>query len=241
MQFSPILAIHIAGGTVGFLSGAVAIFLRKGSRRHALSGNVFTIAMLTMAASAVYLATMKHQTGNILGGLFTFYLVATAWMTARRREPQTGFWDWTGLVVVLAVAAAMATFGIQKVLGIPGSRDGVPAGMNFFLASVMLLAAFGDIRMLVRGGITGARRIARHLWRMCFGLFIASGSIFLGRQHLFPAVVRRSGVLLLLTVFPLVLLIFWLVRLRFKNANKLFTFKMQPNSEPSAHTAGVRS
>jgi hypothetical protein len=241
MQFSPILAIHIAGGTVGFLSGAIAIFLRKGSRRHALAGNVFTAAMLTMAASAVVLATMKRQTGNILGGGLTFYLIATAWLTARRREQQTGFFDWPGLLTAVAVAAAMATFGIQKVLQVPGAHDGVPAGMNFFLASVVLLAALGDIRMLVRGGIIGTRRVARHLWRMCFGLFIASGSIFLGRAHLFPAVVRKSGVLFLLTVFPLLLLIFWLVRLRLKNADRSFMLKMQPSSNPSAQTAGLRS
>jgi hypothetical protein len=37
----------------------------------------------------------------------------------------------------------------------------------------MLLAAAGDLRMLLRGGLFGAQRIARHLWRMCFGLFIA--------------------------------------------------------------------
>ena len=241
MQISPILAIHIAGGAVGFLSGAVAIFLRKGSRRHALAGNVFTIAMLIMAASAVVLATMKHQTGSILGGTLTFYLIATAWMTARRREQQTGFFDWAGLVIALAVAAAMASFGIQKLLHVPGTHDGVPAAMNFFLATVVLLAALGDLRMLVRGGISGTRRIARHLWRMCFGLFIASGSIFLGRQHLFPVVVRKSGALFLLTVFPLVLLIFWLVRLQFKHANKLFVLKAQPSSQPSAHAASVRS
>src|SRR5262249_3113034 len=158
----------------------------------------------------------------------TFYLVATAWLTARRREQQTSFFDWAGLVLALGVAAAMATFGAQKVLRVPGTHDGVPAGMNFFLASIVLLAAAGDFRMLVRGGISGTRRIARHLWRMCFGLFIASGSIFLGRQHLFPAMVRKSGMLIVLTIFPLILLIFWLVRLRSRNANKLLVLKMQP-------------
>ena len=51
--------------------------------------------------------------------------------------------------------------------------------MTLFLGSVAVLAAAGDVRMLVRGGVFGAQRVARHLWRMCFGLFIATGS-FLG-------------------------------------------------------------
>jgi len=54
--------------------------------------------------------------------------------------------------------------------------------------------------MMVRGGISGTKRLARHLWRMCFALFIASASVFLARPHLFPAIFRKSGLLVLLTV-----------------------------------------
>ena len=68
--------------------------------------------------------------------------------------------------------------------------------MHFFLGSVMLLAAAGDIRMLVGGGVFGAKRIVRHLWRMSFGFFIATGSFFLGQQQVFPAWLRGSSVLL---------------------------------------------
>ena len=53
------------------------------------------------------------------------------------------------------------------------SQDGVPVGMTFFMGSVCLLAAIGDVRMLLKRGVLGAKRVARHLWRMCFGLFIA--------------------------------------------------------------------
>jgi hypothetical protein len=64
----------------------------------------------------------------------------------------------------------------------PLLMSGVPAAMSFFLGSVVLLAAAGDVRMLARGGVTEARRIGRHAWRMSFGLFIATGSFFLGQQ-----------------------------------------------------------
>jgi len=99
------------------------------------------------------------------------------------------------------------------------------------MGSVCLLPAAGDVRMLVRGGVLGAKRIARHLWRMCFGLFIAAGSFFLGPsnrplrllsavglgQHLSPALFS-TNLYLILTILPLILLIFWLVRVRFANA-----------------------
>ena len=50
--------------------------------------------------------------------------------------------------------------------------------MFFFLATVMILAASGDVRIMRFGVLRGGRRLARHLWRMCFALFIAAGSFF---------------------------------------------------------------
>src|SRR5258708_26177109 len=97
-------------------------------------------------------------------------------------------------------------------------EDGAPAGMDLFVGSVMLFAAAGDLRMLVRGSIAGPERISRHLWRRCFGWFIAPGSFFLGQQQVFPAAIRKTGLLIVPAVLPLILLVFWLVRVRFTNA-----------------------
>jgi hypothetical protein len=91
--------------------------------------------------------------------------------------------------------------------------------MNFFMGSVLLLAAAGDVRMLVRGGLFGGQRIVRHLWRMCFGMFIATGSFFLGQgSKVFPSWIVESNVLLIPALLPLLFLIFWLFRVRFTNA-----------------------
>jgi hypothetical protein len=220
MRFSPILLFHICAGLLGLLSGAVAMSFRKGSSRHALAGKVFVLSMLNMAASGVYMAFMKSQPGNVMGGTLTFYLVATAWMTARRRAGGTGIFDWGALLVALAVASVTVTYGLEAANSQTGLKHGYPAGPYFFLGSVALLASVGDIRMLVHGGVSGTQRVARHLWRMCFGLFIASSSVFLARQHLFPVLLRKTGVLVLLSILPLLLMIFWLFRVRFANAYK---------------------
>ena len=217
---SPVLLLHIASGTLGMLSGFVAAFLRKGSRRHGIAGNVFVIAMLSLGATGTYLATLKHQPGNILGGALTFYLVATAWMTARRRDGKPGIFDWGALLIVLAVAAAQLIFGLEAAMSPSGLKYDYPPWPYFIFGFVAALAAAGDARMLLRGGITGTQRIARHLWRMCFALFIAAASIFLARQQLFPDLLRRMGVLVFLSFLPLLLLIFWLVRIRFAHAYK---------------------
>ena len=217
MSFS-LLPLHVSAGIVGILSGAAAMSFRKGSSRHALAGKVFVIAMLTLGASAVYLALMKHQLGNVLGGTFTFYLVTTAWATARRGDGETSIFDWVALLIPLALGISLWISGLELVHGHKWSKDGVPTGMLFFMGSVMLLAAAGDIRMLVRGGVFGTKRIVRHLWRMCFGFFIATGSFFLGQQQVFPAWLRGSSLLFIPALLPLVLLIFWLFRVRLTNA-----------------------
>ena len=218
MSYSPLLTLHICGGIVGLLSGSVALSLRKGSRGHQVAGNVFFVSMLIMSAVGAYLAAVKSQMSNVFGGVLTFYLVATAWATVRRREGSGGVFDWAALMLALASGTGMAAFGYQAAHSASGQKGDGPAGMYFFLATVTLLAAAGDIRMLWRGGVSGVSRIARHLWRMCFALFIASGSVFLARAHLFPSLLRKAHVLTLLAVLPLLLMIFWLFRVRFRRS-----------------------
>jgi len=183
-----LLVRHILAGTVGLLSGTFAIAVRKGSRPHRASGNIFTVAMLTLAASAFCLAIMKSQHGNIIGSIITFYMITTAWLAGRRRS--IGRLDLAALLIGAGGAAAIVTLGVWT-LHHP-DKD-APATMCFFMAGVLLLATTGDIRMIARGGIAGRQRITRHLWRMCFGLFIATGSFFLGQQQVFPAFLRGSS------------------------------------------------
>jgi hypothetical protein len=87
--------------------------------------------------------------------------------------------------------------------------------MIFLFATVALLGALGDMRVMLRGQLQGAQRIARHLWRMCFALFVASGSFFLGQAKVFPKPMRIYPLLAIPALLPLVLLLYWLVRVRF--------------------------
>lgn len=75
-----------------------------------------------------------------------------------------------------------------------------------------LLGTVLDIRMIVRGGLTGAARTTRHLWRMCFAMFMATGSFFLGQAKLFPAAVRESGLLPVPVFLVIGAFLYWLVR-----------------------------
>lgn len=195
--------------------------LRKGSRLHALVGNVFAVSMLCLSTSAVYLSFMKHQMGNVFGGTLTFYLVATAWRTAKRRDGGTGLFDYAALLVTLAVGAGEVTYALQAALSPTGLQDGYSPGVYLGSGIVALLAAGGDVRMLVKGGIVGAPRISRHVWRNCIALFVASGSFFLGQQQVFPVAVRDTPLLATLTFLPIALMIFWLLRVGLTKAYKV--------------------
>ena len=208
-----LLILHILAGSVGLLFGTFAIAVRKGSRLHRAYGNIFSVAMLTLASSALCLAIMKSQHGNIVGSILTFYMIGTAWLAGCRRS--IGRLDLAALLVGVGGAAAIITLGVWT-LRHPDRN--APAAMCFFMAAVLLLACGGDVRMLARGGIAGRPRITRHLWRMCFGLFIATGSFFLGQQQVFPAFLRGSIFLTILAVLPFPLMIYWLIRVRFRNA-----------------------
>jgi len=215
----PLLALHISGGIIGLLSGAVAMIYRKGSRGHRVAGDVFVVSMLVMGACGSTLALMKHQINNVFGGLLTFYMITTAWLAGKRRDG-VGILDWSALVMAFGIGASLFTLGVRVVKGIDAQQENVPLAMYFIMGAIPLLAAVGDIRMLARGGVEGTQRLARHLWRMSFGLFIASGSFFLGQQQVFPVWLRGSMVLVVLAVAPLVLLIFWLCRVYFTKTYK---------------------
>jgi len=70
----------------------------------------------------------------------------------------------------------------------------------------------------LRGGVFDTQRLVRRLWRMCFALFIATGSFLAGQDRkLFPSLLQ-SNLILIPAILPLILLIFWLIRVRFTNA-----------------------
>ena len=217
---SPILILHIAAGSLAILSGFAALAVAKGTRLHRAFGTVFVAAMLAMSAMGIYLAAFvpplapgsTPPRASMAVGALTFYLVATGWMTVRRGAGRTGLPEKVALAAVLAVIAVLLTLGMQAALG--PRPPGTLVAPYFVFAGFGAFAAACDLKVILRGGISGVPRIARHLWRMCFGLFFASAFFFIGQQKVMPAALHRSPLLLVPAVAPLVLLLFWLIRVR---------------------------
>ena len=132
--------------------------------------------------------------------------MATAWVTARRKDGEIGSFDRIALLVSIAIAAAALTYWVEAAFSPTGTKAGIPAGSYVLPAVVALIAAIGDARIQLRGGLGGVQRIARHLWRMCFALFVASASIFLARPQLFPALLTKTHLLFVVGILPLILM-----------------------------------
>jgi uncharacterized membrane protein len=174
-----LLPVHIVGGGVAIILGAIALLSPKGRPVHRRAGQLFVYAMLTMGVSGSVLALRQSLTNaNVIGGVMVSYFVVTALTTVRPPSAWSRRLDAAALVVGLALAAFEITIGVKALESPRGMIDGVPYGPIFFLAAITLAGVAGDMRVMRTGARRGGARLARHLWRMCFALFIASASFF---------------------------------------------------------------
>jgi len=217
-----LLVLHIGGGGLGIVSGAVALLSRKGERLHRAAGTVFFASMLIAYAIGAGVAPFLSdgQRPNFVAGVLALYLLLSAWVTVRRAEASVGRFEAAGFVVALAIVAS-GLFFMQLASNDPtGTIDGSPPQAFYVFVAGGAFGAAGDLHMILRRGLTGVARIARHLWRMCFSLFIASGSFFLGQQKVMPLWMQGSPLLFVLALAPLAFMAFWLVRVRFAGRHK---------------------
>lgn len=197
---------------------------RKGGRAHRLSGTVFFVSMLIMAVLADYLAVaIPEQIPNLFIGTFTIYLVATAWLTVRRKRRSAGVPEKVALLVVLCLCLPFAVLSFQLATGLkPSFKSATPLEgpvrvAIYSFTFLVAVAALGDARLVLTGGVAGVRRIGRHLWRMCLGLALALGSAFTnGLPRLLPKTMHIPLILLFIPqLSALLLMIFWMIRVRF--------------------------
>ncbi len=207
-----LLWAHIAGGAIGMITGVIALAARKGQRVHRAAGSVFVLAMFTAYAIGAGVAPFL-QTGqrpNFVAGVMALYLLISGTMAARRRDAKAGAAEVIGLIIALSITAAGVTFMRMGAASPTGTVDGSPPQAFLLFTVAGVFAAAGEAHALLRKQLSRTSRIARHLWRMCFSLFIASGSFFLGQQQVFPKALQDSAVLYVAALAPLPILLFWL-------------------------------
>lgn len=213
-----LLIAHIAGGAVGIGAGIVAALTRKGSRRHRLAGRVFVGAMFVayLIGGAVAPFLTEGQRPNFVAAVLALYLLLSGVRTARRKPYVAGRTEVGGLIVALGIVAMGVSFALLGARSATGTVDGSPPQAFVLFIFAGTIAALGEINVLARRKLSEISRQTRHLWRMCFSFFIATGSLFLGQPQVFPDGFNDTPAPLVLAFLPLFVLLFAVARLRWR-------------------------
>jgi uncharacterized membrane protein len=209
-----LLAIHIAAGSIALIAGFIGVFSVKGMKLHRRSGTVFLCSMIALGVSGAAIAVIRSQPANIVGGSIAVYMVSTGVLTLRRRDNGFEWLDAAGIALALGIVYFSLSIGLRVLHSPSGTIDGIPPAPLFVFAGVTTLALLGDLRMMLMRGLRGKQRLVRHLWRMCFALFIASGSFFIGQAKVIPKPIRILPLLAIPAFLPLLLMVYWLARVR---------------------------
>jgi hypothetical protein len=207
------LLIHVLAGGLGLLSGYVALSVSKGAPLHRKSGMFFVYVMVVMSMTGLLVSAARGIAPaiNIPTGLLTFYMVITGMTSVGPRAGWSRGLDVAAMVMGFAIAAGCIVLAIVSI-GKGGAEAGLAYPLVLFGMAAMI-GGIGDRRMLRDGALKGAARLQRHLWRMCFALFLSSIAFYLGPDRL-PVALRipalRAGAVLV----PIVAIVYWKWRLR---------------------------
>ena len=207
---SPLLLLHIIAGTISVLSGAVALIFRKGGKIHRQAGFAFVVAMIAMAITAAVVG--MAELSNAGAAVVTIYMLGTSWVTIRRKEKKAGQFE-VGAFAVAAVFSALGFWSVYEIAtGVREPANPFIIYASMFVNGAVALAALGDLSVVLRRGVAGAQRLARHLWRMCFGLFIAVGSFSAQGIEALPPSLPRGELMLATMALVLLTMLYWLAR-----------------------------
>jgi uncharacterized membrane protein len=215
MSLLLLIIIHTLAGAVAILSGFFALSVNKKSNTHRNSGKVFVLAIICLGLTGVYVAYSRSIVLSLINGFFLCYFVATAWMTVSKKSGTVGKFEWFALFSALAIAGSLIKFGVDAANSPDGKISGFGPSVFYFFAFIASIAAIGDLKLLLNRGITGTHRIIRHLWRMCFPLFMSTAAFFLGQAKLIPEPIRKIELLALPVAAVLIAMVYWIIRVHF--------------------------
>jgi len=201
--------IHVGSAGAALIAGSVAVYARKGSSVHIRAGYVFVATMIIMAIPAGLVSYQTGKSFDVLSSLLTCYFVLSGLLAFRSNVKRASI-----ALMCVAGACVAGYLTVEFVTLTAGIRKtDAPIGAGYVFATILALAVWGDIRQL-RHSLTQKQTIIRHLWRMSFGLFMATVNFFGVRPHLFPDWMQSSGILVLLAIAPILVMIYWRIKLK---------------------------
>ena len=219
------LTAHIGFGAVAVIAGAIALMMRKGAPLHKKAGHIFVWTMTASSLLGAVLGLIQFETHYITfhAGILGATLVTSGILAARLRDVRARHWFKGVALINLLNAVGLLVLVVTAARQTGGFLLGFSWSDYAFLCGMSLVATVCDATAILRTSLTDRGRIAQHLWRMCFGFFIAAGSAFTGPgSSAYPEAIRNSGVLALPEMIIFVLMLYWLfVTLKPRRANRV--------------------
>lgn len=230
-----ILYMHIIGGGLGLLSGLVASLSKKGSLIHRNSGKIFLVSMLVCYGIGAAVAPFLNegQRVNFVAAILALYLLVSGVQAVKLRSYTASKFNLVGLLLSTSIAVLGFVFMYMGSQSESGTVDGSPPDAFLLFVIAGSLSAIGEARILIIKKLSAQGRLYRHLWRMCFSFFIASGSLFSGQIQMFPDWFANSFLPILCSLFPLLVLWYWTIKMLFQISKRQFS-RLKFRSEAKA-------
>jgi len=212
MEIPQIAFIHLVAGTITVLAGAIAMMSQKGKFLHRFVGNLYLGCMIALSLSGLYLSFTRSIVFTVFLSILALYLVVTGWLAAKRKDGATGGLEKVAMFAIAISALACAISGFMTPVVLASPEDVPPAIAYYVLAGLAAFFGFLDYKVIKSSGVSGKRRIARHLWRMCLSMFLATTIFFVGNGNLLPELFHNPYILTAPTLAVVVITVFWICR-----------------------------
>lgn len=209
--------LHVVFGTLGVVSGFAGLLSKKGSPFHRQSGKVFLVTMIVMGVTGSLLAIEVDMPLAAIAGVLTAYLVISSWLTVSRKVTAGIKVKWLMLLASSAILLFNLGCGTAALNNASGTAFGFGPAAYFFFAFFALFAVYGDGKLLYKGKLHGGERLTRHLWRMCFALYLGTGSLFTGPgAQAFPESWQNHWGMSLPENLVVLVMLFYIATIRFR-------------------------
>lgn len=186
---------HFWIGCIAIIAGFTAFAARKGQAIHRAAGGVFVVSMVLLAASGVWLSIAREILFTVFLSLVALHAVATGWASATLAAPFGKVTTKASPGLSGAIVLGAAYGGLQAAAAPGGMLNNLPPGAFYAIAGISLVLFVSDCVFALAEDPSEQRRLTRHLWRMGFSFFLATGIFFFGNSHVLPEMLRTPAVL----------------------------------------------
>jgi uncharacterized membrane protein len=211
-----LLAIHIAAGFTGLLSGLLNMSMKKGGKTHRMVGKFFVGGMMISSIIALIMASIKINYFLFVVGIFTIYLVGTGnryiylKMLGKSQKPK--MIDWLLTMGMFLMGIAFIMLGVNLLKEQNNSFGIVPI--------VFAFVGFGSVRediLNYRGRMKSTKFwLKAHISRMSGGFIAASTAFLAVNAAKIPLEIPTFVYWLLPTILLTPLISMWQRKLRAK-------------------------